>query len=184
MFNRRPISLLLASAVAMLTGVMARRGVPMLQDQVTTNEGNSRPSRRQRITPVRYKRSTYHRDEQRQASLRRRMGGNGIRIIMARRGRVFSDPPTSGPYQPRWIESPRVLPEEVEAHHKELVRDRNTWRDPKHAKAMGNYIPCGAMRTIPGEPGSYDTEIRGMRVRVYPTYCGPIRFKQLMEEAA
>lgn len=160
MFNRRPISLLLASAVAMLTGAMARRGVPMLQDQVTTNGGNSRPSRRQRITPVRYKRGTHHRDEQRQASLRRRMGGNAQRIRMARLGKVFIGPSLNDINC--WQESPRVLPEEVEARVKELRRSQ-----------LWGTLGCEMIMT----------EIRGMYVEIRYTDCGPVQFRQ-MEEAA
>lgn len=105
-------------------------------------------------------------------TLRRRMGGNAHRIRMAREGFVYNDD-QSLPTYGRWKLSPTVLPEEVEMRHHEMVLDARM--RPSEMRRWGNWFPC--------DGGYYVTEIRGMKVQIFPRFCGPVRFTQPTEAA-
>lgn len=151
---RRPMITLHAISALLAAAFSTPKGYAGSDFQDSTS---SRPARRMRITPQRFRQRMGMRvpDDQKQASLRRRMGGNAMRITMARDGYIFTDKQVEG--QPLYELSPRVLPEEVEARVKVCDYRRQFWD------------PSAPVRTT----------IRGMEVEIYPTFCGPVRFKQL-----
>lgn len=108
-----------ASRIHMLAGIIGLMGsLNVGQDVPNANVAPSKRTRSKgkraggRGGARRQGGRSFHSDPQINASLRHRMGGNAMRIKMARQGYVFLDPKSE--MEPRWIESPTIQPEEVE----------------------------------------------------------------------
>lgn len=154
---RRPMASIRQAALLMALAVGAR-GSPYSDDvmDVTSNVPRPKPKRKQGRSKIRH-RGTFHVDRQHAASLRRRMGGNAVRIRMARNGLVFNDNQVENPYE-QWVPSPTVLPEEVEHYRKLCLNTNPLWRWQK---------PNTSIRT----------KIRGHIVDVWPLILGPVRYE-------
>ncbi len=153
---RARLALAAQAALIAALGDSAPKGPPM---SASGNTGQRRvsPGTRagRRLNSRLYRnRGTAHEDNQAGASLRRRMGGNAQRILHARQGLIFNDDPSA---LIKWVPSPTVLPEEVEAV----------------AKVYRKLTPSDYPVTF------YITEIRGHRVQLWPYMLGPLRFTVL-----